>query len=659
MVTNKTHQKIDEQLDKKLEKKLAAVFSEQGLLSQHFDHYRQREAQQIMARAVAKSINGKQKLVIEAGTGIGKTFAYLIPAILSGKQIIISTGSKNLQEQLFYKDLPVLEKLLSVNLKAAILKGRSNYLCQLRLVDQIQNPQSKDSKVLDDLLKLHHWASMTKDGDFGSLNSISEGSQSISLVASRQDACTGEQCQFYQSCFTRLARNRAQQAKIIVVNHHLYFADRLLKEAIEFELLPQADVTIFDEAHLLPKIIIGYLGNHASFFQLSSLVSHIESVYRQQMMDSEQITQACLLLKTTLAAWEQLVSSNKTSDWRQLLANKVIATVSWDLLSAFNRLSSVLTANAGRNEQLDDSATIFDKQANIWRSFIECENNSLVYSLSYQYQSLYINMTPAYVTSQCDEIFDNDNAWIFTSATLQIDRSLQYFSKEIGLKKPKQYILESPFDYQNHSLLCVPRSLGLVNNVNDEQSAAIIVQQFVKVCIKAINAADGRTFILFTSHRMLEQVARELITKVTHPLLIQGQDGKRNLLKKFVQLGNAVLLGTASFWEGVDVKGKLLSCVIIDKLPFLPPEDPYLKVRSNQLLLQGKDPFIELSLTSAVLALKQGIGRLIRDENDKGVIILCDNRIVNRVYGQAFINSLPPMQRTRDLDKALTYLSDI
>ena len=336
-----------------------------------------------------------------------------------------------------------------------------------------------------------------------------------------------------------------------------------------------------------------------------------------------------------------------------MLGHQGLAALSWDLLKECQALASLLMANVGRNDELDDHAVKLTEFNHKLEVFFRCDNEQAAYSVELTSRYPQLRISPINVAKECQSLFTANTSWIFTSATLQVNRSLMSFAQQMGVNASEQAILDSPFDYATQSLFCVPRQLAAVSN---QQQAH---KQLVDVCLKAIEAAQGRTFILFTSHRMLESVALTLRARTQYPLLVQGQASKQSLLTKFRQLGNAVLLGTSSFWEGVDVRGKLLSCVIIDKLPFVSPDDPLYRARADGISRQGGDPFTEISLPQAIIALKQGVGRLIRDEKDSGVLILCDNRLVNRPYGQAFLNSLPPMSRTRDLEKALTFLKQI
>lgn len=628
-------------------------FGEHGALAKNVHNYHNRQSQTDMAMAVSESISQKHNLLIEAGTGVGKTFAYLLPALLSGKQVVISTGSKNLQEQLFLKDLPALLSMLDMHVPIALLKGRNNYLCQLRLEKQMQNAAHFSESYIDDLLKVNQWANLSKDGDIGNLTSVAEHSDVLPSVVSTKETCTGKKCQYYDVCFTRKARLRAMDAKLVVVNHHLFFADRLLKDTGFAELLPDPDVVIFDEAHLVPDICINYFGSHISSREIDTLLNGIIKLHREVIRDSIQIEQLAQRGLIALSEWHNVMFEHQVTDWRKVLANKHLATVSWTLQQALADLAGIMVHHLGRDDQLDLAFEQLHELSQKLQDYFECKDMQAAYSVELGARFIMLRLSPINVAKQCQQLFDANTRWIFTSATLQVNRSLAHFATELGLTSAKQVILDSPFDYPNQAMFCVPRHLGKVGQSQHS------VKQLVDVCVQAINAAQGRTFILFTSHQMLEQVASSLHGRTAYPLLIQGQASKQSLLNKFRQLGNAVLLGTSSFWEGVDVRGKLLSCVIIDKLPFVSPDDALYKARAANAERQGLDPFTQISLPQAVISLKQGVGRLIRDEKDRGVLILCDNRIVNRTYGQAFINSLPPMQRTRDLDKALQFLKHI
>ncbi|MFQ6371053.1 ATP-dependent DNA helicase [Shewanella sp. YIC-542] len=639
----------------RLVKEVTLAFSQEGALAQGIRGYKPRAEQLKMAQAVAETLDAAAgKLVLEAGTGVGKTFGYLIPALLSGKRVIVSTGSKNLQEQLFYKDIPALLQMLDISPKVALLKGRNNYLCQLRLQQQLDGAQTLDSQTLDDLLRIQQWAAASHDGDLGTIATVSEQSPALALVASTRESCSGKRCAFYEQCFTRRARQKTLDAKLIVINHHLFFADRVLKDTGFAELLPEADMQVFDEAHQLPDIAVSYFGQQLSLGAMARLLERVEEVYLNELRDTEQLGDMARRCISRLNDWAQACLQHQQSDWRLVLADKTLATQSWQLLEEFQALQRLLLAHVGRSELLDDCFEKWLDYLSRLQQFLACDNPSAAYSLELNGRLPLLRMAPIDVTKECQQLFNDDCRWLFTSATLQVNRTLGHFAAAMGLNDCREMILDSPFNYQQQALFCVPRQLADVRSDSDYQ-----LQRLLSICLAAINAAKGRTFILFTSHRMLERMALALQGRCHYPLLIQGSAGKQSLLKKFRQLGNAVLLGTGSFWEGVDVRGHLLSCVIIDKLPFVSPDDNLYRARAAELQRRGGDPFQDISLPQAVIALKQGFGRLIRDEHDRGVLILCDNRIVNRSYGQAFLNSLPPMARTRDMQKVMNFLDEI
>lgn len=633
-----------------LERRVADVFATGGVLSRHIQGYKPRAPQSEMAAAVAQCLAGEDNLVLEAGTGVGKTFAYLIPALLSGQSVIVSTGSKNLQEQLFYKDLPLLLSMLDLHPRLALLKGRNNYLCQWRLAKQLEQISSRDAGVMDDMLRLNQWAGMSKDGDLDSVTSVSETSAALDLVRSTRETCIGQRCDYYAACYSRKARLRAMEARLIVVNHHLLFADRVMKDTGFAEVLPHTDVVIFDEAHLLPDIAVSYFGSQCSGHSLANLLGRIHGLYRSDMKDTGQLGQLALRSQQALQEWYLALVERQVSDWRTVLADREMNLLSWGLITELDALYQVMQAHLGRHDELDHLAQRLQTQTDDFRRFFACEQQQAAYGVDLNGAQARLWIAPIDVAKQCRELFDPQCRWIFTSATLQVNRSLEHFTRAMGIETAKTVVLDSPFDYRRQAMFCVPRHLG--NVVNTPMAA----RQLIELCIKVVEAADGRTFILFTSHRMLELVAQGLRARLLQPVLVQGQGGKQSLLQKFRQLGNAVLLGTGSFWEGVDVRGRLLSCVIIDKLPFGSPDDPLYKARADAVTRRGGDAFAEISLPQAIIALKQGAGRLIRDEKDRGVLILCDNRIVNRPYGEDFVASLPPMHRTRDLERALRFL---
>ncbi|WP_434102029.1 ATP-dependent DNA helicase [Escherichia coli] len=469
-------------------------FAPDGQLAKAIPGFKPREPQRQMAVAVTQAIEKGQPLVVEAGTGTGKTYAYLAPALRAKKKVIISTGSKALQDQLYSRDLPTVSKALKYTGNVALLKGRSNYLCLERLEQQALAGGDLPVQILSDVILLRSWSNQTVDGDISTCVSVAEDSQAWPLVTSTNDNCLGSDCPMYKDCFVVKARKKAMDADVVVVNHHLFLADMVVKESGFGELIPEADVMIFDEAHQLPDIASQY------------------------------------------------------------------------------------------------------------------------------------------------------------SATLSVNDDLHHFTSRLGIEQAESLLLPSPFDYSRQALLCVPRNLPQTNQPGSARQLAAMLRPIIE-------ANNGRCFMLCTSHAMMRDLAEQFRATMTLPVLLQGETSKGQLLQQFVSAGNALLVATSSFWEGVDVRGDTLSLVIIDKLPFTSPDDPLLKARMEDCRLRGGDPFDEVQLPDAVITLKQGVGRLIRDADDRGVLVICDNRLVMRPYGATFLASLPPAPRTRDIARAVRFLA--
>jgi ATP-dependent DNA helicase DinG len=630
------------------------AFSTDGILAKAIDGFSPRQAQTDMAIEVAYAINKKSSLIVEAGTGTGKTFAYLIPALLSDKKIIVSTGTKNLQEQLFHKDLPLIRKALASNAQMALLKGRANYLCRYRL-DQFQETRGQlDAETLTDLVKVKTWSTSTQSGDIGELVSVQENSAIFPFVTSTVDNCLAKDCPDYDDCYLIKARKKAIDADLVVVNHHLFFADMALKDTGFGELIPKADVMIFDEAHQIPDIASEYFGEAFSTRQLSELCVDVLQVYRTSLTDVKQLGKAAEKLQKTAQSFRLLFNYDpERGNWREKAKQSLFVKCFQDLKIDLDFLYQVIKLCVSRNEAIDNC---FERAINLLNKY-DVMAKFDDYSMSFWYETTHrhvvLHQTPLTVADKfSDYVKDSGAGWIFTSATLAVDGKFEHFAKHLGLQKAKSLLLDSPFDYQQQSQLIVPRYLPEANNKNRALALS-------ELAIPLIAACNGACFMLFTSYRVMNQVAEHLAEKIDNPLLVQGQMGKGKLLAQFVEEPQAVLLATASFWEGVDVRGDKLTCVIIDKLPFASPDDPLLQARCEEVRRQGNDPFSQIQLPQAVIALKQGVGRLIRDISDKGILVICDDRLVNRPYGEVFLKSLPIMKRSRDLDQAAQFLQDI
>ncbi|WP_367988573.1 ATP-dependent DNA helicase [Vibrio sp. NTOU-M3] len=635
---------------------ISKTFSADGALGKAIPGFQPRQAQLDMAEAVLQTILQQVQLVVEAGTGTGKTFAYLVPALLSGKKTIISTGSKNLQEQLFHRDLPLMTNALGFYGQVALLKGRANYLCLDRLSRQMVESHSHqaDPALLSQLVKVRSWASETKTGDLGDCDAIAEDSLVIPTITSTNDNCLGKECPSYQECFVLKARKKALDADVVVVNHHLFLADLAIKETGFGELIPEADVFIFDEAHQLPDIASQYFGQSVSSRQIQELAKDIEIGYRIEAKDmrqlqkvGEKLVQSAMDLRITLG------EPGFRGNWREAIQSPSIARELERVREALDFAVDVLKLALGRSQLLD---TAFER-ANTIKGRIDRVCDVSITGYSYWYDTtprhFSLHITPLSVADKFHEQIEmKQGAWIFTSATLAVNGDFGHFTSRLGLKPQSQFSLPSPFDYQQQARLCVPRYLP-------EPNSPGLAQKLVDMLAPVIEQNQGRCFFLCTSHSMMRELGELFREVLDFPVLLQGETSKQKTLAEFMELGNALLVATGAFWEGIDVRGDALSCVIIDKLPFTAPDDPLLKARIEDCRLKGGDPFAQVQLPDAVITLKQGVGRLIRDKKDRGALIICDNRLVTRDYGGVFLSSLPPIPRTRDLDRVKAFLQQI
>ncbi|WP_229625704.1 ATP-dependent DNA helicase [Vibrio parahaemolyticus] len=632
---------------------IAKTFSSDGALGKAIPGFQARQPQIDMAEAVSSAIKEQSQLVVEAGTGTGKTFAYLVPALLSGKKVIISTGSKNLQEQLYHRDLPLMVNALGFYGQVALLKGRSNYLCLDRLSRQMveSHTNESDSTLLTQLVKVRSWSSETKTGDLGDCEDLPEDSMIIPTITSTNDNCLGKECPSYTDCFVLKARKRAMDSDIVVVNHHLFLADLAIKETGFGELIPEADVFIFDEAHQLPDIASEYFGQSVSSRQIHDLAKDIEIAYRTEAKDMRQLQKVGdKLLQSAMDMRIVLGEPGFRGNWREAMQSESIKRELVRLTDSLDLAIDVLKLALGRSQLLD---TAFER-ANLIKGRIErvCDVDITGYSYWYDTSPRHftLHITPLSVADKFHEQIEiKQGAWIFTSATLAVSGDFKHFTDRLGLKPKQQFSLPSPFDYEKQARLCVPRYLP-------EPNSPGLADKLVRMLAPVIEENDGRCFFLCTSHSMMRELGEKFREVLDLPVLMQGEMSKQKTLAEFMELGNALLVATGAFWEGIDVRGDALSCVIIDKLPFTAPDDPLLKARIEDCRLRGGEPFAEVQIPDAVITLKQGVGRLIRDQKDHGALIICDNRLVTRDYGGTFLGSLPPIPRTRDLERIKAFL---
>lgn len=607
--------------------------------------YAPRAQQQEMAQAVAEALAGNQTLVAEAGTGTGKTFAYLIPALMSGQKVIVSTGTKNLQDQLFHKDLPLVRKALGLPVDVALLKGRANYLCIHRMELAQSEGRFLSRSHVADLQTVREWASRTRSGDIAELTELPEGSPVWPQVTSTADNCLGAECDYIEECYLSTARRRAQEADVLVVNHHLLFADMALKDEGFGDLLPGANAFILDEAHQLPETASSFFGTAVSANQLLELARDSIAEEIREAGDSRQLHIHAEKLEKAVRDMRLVFGQEqRRGSWRDLRDGEEMKRAVADVGDMLENLIASLKPLAVRGKGLEGCLERAELLAERCALLTGPTPTGFIHWFETHTRSFTLNLTPMDVAKLFQaQVKARPCGWVFTSATLAVGESFEHFTSQLGIQDALTHRWDSPFDYQRQAVLYVPEGMP-------EPNSPGYTQAVVERALPVLEASGGRAFMLFTSHRALQQAAELIRERIPYPLLVQGEVPRTRLLEQFRELGNAVLLGTGSFWEGVDVRGDALSCVIIDKLPFASPGDPVLQARIDAMREAGGNPFMEYQLPQAVITLKQGVGRLIRDVNDRGVLVLCDPRLGSKGYGRVFIDSLPPMTKTRKLE---------
>jgi ATP-dependent DNA helicase DinG len=625
---------------------LERVFGADGLLARVLHGYRPRAAQLEMAQAVQQAIREKASLIAEAGTGTGKTFAYLVPAIVSGKRVIVSTGTKNLQDQLFDKDLPVVRKALAMPFQAALLKGRNNYLCLYRMDNALAYRAGHNRRDIADMESIRRWARRTETGDIAEVSDVQESSPLWPAATSSVDNCLGQDCPAFNDCFLVKARRRAMEADVLVINHHLLWADWVLKSDGFGELLPEADAIVVDEAHQFAETAAQFLGLSIGARQLNELAHDVVVEQLKDARDQSELAREAEKLENLTADLRlALGADGRREAWSAVEHDEETFGRVDQVLGQLRLLGEILKPAAARGKGLESCWKRAEELAARLEDFLRDEQSDAVRWFETHKRGFSLNRTPLEIAAEFEKFHRGaDAAWIFTSATLSVAQRFEHFVNALGLREAAAHAWESPFDYPSQSLFYVPQDMPDPGE-RDYTAAA------VDAAIPVLLASKGRAFMLFTSWQAMRTAAALLPERVSFPLFIQGERPKAALLEAFRQAGDGVLLGVASFWEGVDVRGPALSCVIIDKLPFASPSDPVLNARLETLKKRGGNPFGDYQLPAAVIALKQGVGRLIRSSEDRGVMMLCDPRLLSKPYGKVFLNSLPPMKRTRLLGR--------
>ncbi|MCO5762520.1 MAG: ATP-dependent DNA helicase [Chromatiaceae bacterium] len=625
---------------------ISAILGPHGLLAQRLPGYNHRPQQEAMAEEVARVLVEGGTLICEAGTGTGKTYAYLTPALLAGRKVLISTGTRALQDQLYHRDLPLVREALDIPVRIALLKGRANYLCPYRLELALADHRSGQREFRRQLLVVRDWASATRSGDIAELP-LPDDAPVWPAVTSTSDNCLRQECPDWDHCPLLQARRRAQEADIVVVNHHLLCADIALRDEGFGEILPGADAFIVDEAHQLPEVAGNFFGTAISGRQVLELVRDAEIEYDREAGDVPEfpallasLRHATLDMRLALGADAEA----RRAPWAELTADGTATASLAEMRQRLADVQAALSALAGRAKGLDSClGRVTDLVTGLTRIAEPAADTTAIRWFETQGKGFRLHLTPLSVADIFQAQLTRQRAsWIFTSATLAVAGGFDHFAGQLGIQDARTACWDSPFDYPRQALWFVPR--GLPDPTSPAYGDAV-----TDLAARILAYSRGRAFLLFTSHRALRRAAEQLADRLDYPLLIQGTAPRGELLKRFRELGNAVLLGTSSFWEGVDVRGEALSCVIIDKLPFASPGDPVLAARIDALRQRGGNPFRDFQLPQAVIALKQGAGRLIRDPGDRGVLVVCDPRLLTKSYGHAFLNSLPAMARTRDL----------
>jgi ATP-dependent DNA helicase DinG len=630
------------------------IFSAHGPLARVLPGYAHRSEQAAMAKAVGAALARLEPLIVEAGTGTGKTFAYLIPALLSGLSVIISTGTRTLQDQLFHRDVPMLARALGLPVKIALLKGRSNYLCRHRLDLATRGSLPVHERGVKRILaRVSRWAATTSSGDLSELADLPEQSPVWPTITSTRENCLGQECAEFSRCHVVAARRHAQAADVVVVNHHLLLADLALKDEGFGDLLPGAQAVILDEAHQVPDIAAQFFGRTWSVRKLQMLLRDVAAELIAAGARAPALAEVAVSLESRCEEMRALIPGGPgRHEWASLPDAFLDALP--EIEAALKEMAHELdglgagagTANCARRaeslaEGLAALRAVPDDSGLRW---VETAANGLL-----------LQFTPFEIAQRLREYVEaRPCAWVFTSATLAVGEDFAHFAERVGLPDARTLHIDSPFDYRHQARILLPPGMP-------EPQSPGFAAAFIEACAPLLEASGGRAFLLYTSYRGMGEGVKALRMRFPNPpfpVLVQGEAPREALLNRFRELGNAVLLATGSFWEGVDVKGEALSIVAIDKLPFAAPDDPLLKARLEGIRRRGGNPFFEYQLPQAVLALKQGVGRLIRDFEDFGVIVIGDPRISSKAYGRVFLESLPPAPVIRDPAVGAAFLSE-
>jgi ATP-dependent DNA helicase DinG len=651
------------------------IFGRGGLIAQYHPDYEYRPGQVAMAEAVAEALNQRHHLLVEAGTGTGKTLAYLVPAIASGRRVIISTGTKNLQEQLFYKDIPFLQSVLPRKFKATYLKGRSNYVCLSRLKRAESSPVLEGMDEVDHFNMVSAWAYKSEVGDRAELTELPEKVSFWRHIDARSDICIGQKCADFDSCFITKARQAALESNIVIVNHALFFADLALRDKEWGQVLPDYSAVIFDEAHQIEDIAAQYFGANVSSYQVDDLLGDISRMSLTDVESSRELTKATARVsKMSDNFWLSFSGADPRSSIpsfngegrfvlrpemfaRKRRDGEVEATPAGeryaDLNAALERLRAALQVVKSAPTELEAMLRRVEQILFDLDFIVGADDELYVYWVERRGRGVFLQATPIDASGILnDRLFSEVETVVLTSATLTSAGSFNFIRSRLGVDAAAELIAESNYDYREQSLLYLPPKMPDPRDSGFQQAAATEI-------VKILNASQGRAFVLCTSYSQMQALREMVEYKIDFPILMQGEGSRTGVLDKFRSTPNGVLFATSSFWQGVDVRGEALSCVIIDKLPFAVPSDPVIGARQRYIDNHGGDSFSGYSVPSAIIALKQGLGRLIRSATDRGVLSILDPRIVTKGYGQNFIKSLPPSRITRKIEDVERFFGEV
>jgi len=617
--------------------------------------YEHRPAQLQMAEAVHDAFQKHHHTVVEAATGTGKTLAYLLPAICSGRRVVISTATKSLQEQLYQKDVPFLQKHFAPNLKVAVMKGRSNFLCLSKMHALADQPMLKGMEEVDAFRQIREWSSLTETGDRAELTFLPDDSELWSRIDARRDTCTGKKCPEFEKCFLTQMQNRAKEADLIIVNHHLFFADLALKQDDFGSILPEYSGVVFDEAHEMEDVASDYFGQQISNFRFEELARDADHAIRLTKTGSPTLLRRTQRIREKSRAFFDSFPPRDgrfpfTRQEREAFLEQ--HREAYDaLLNACKAMETEFAALTQKPEELTRIARRSFEIRQELSFLFESNEKNYVYWFERRNKGVFLAATPIDISQILREkLFEPFDTVILTSATLTVAGRFEFIRQRLGLDHAKECALPPEFDYQQQALLYLPQKMPDVRDAGFAGKAADEIVQLLEL-------SQGRAFCLFTSYAQMNDLFERVRTRVEFPLMLQGTAPRSILLERFKNTPNAVLFATASFWQGVDVPGEQLSCVIVDRLPFAVPSDPIVAARVRALQDEGRNPFSEFQVPEAVLALKQGFGRLIRAKTDRGILALLDTRIQRMPYGKIFLESLPRYRRTNDLEEVSRFLS--